>query len=362
MRPLLPNLAALEKYLREIDERRWYSNFGELGSRLETEFAAHFGLAKSNAALVANGTSGLSAGLLAINAKPQKRCLLPSWTFIASASATWAANLVPHFIDVSPDTWQLDPEAIRRRTDLADIGAVMVVSPFGSPVDSRAWDDFSEEMGIPVVIDAAASFDTAAAIASSCAGRAPMVISLHATKALGVGEGGLVLSTSSEIVQRARQTCNFGLWKGPESEMRGFNGKLSEYHAAVGLAALEEWPRRRAALESRTNRYLAELTRLPTVQVLPHYGEGWVSAYCTVLLPASARVVHERMLSIGIETRRWWYEGVGAQPAFNDAPHDDLPVTAELAERTLSLPFFHDITDEEIARVVEGLHTSLKTA
>jgi dTDP-4-amino-4,6-dideoxygalactose transaminase len=360
MRPLLPTLDATEKYFREIDERRWYSNFGELATRLEEALAIHFGLPRRNAALVANGTTALSAALLAVGAKPGTRCLLPSWTFVASVSAVQAANLVPHFIDVEPSTWQSDPEKIRERTDLAGVGAVMGVSPFGSPINTRAWDKFWTETGIPVVIDAAASFDTAASVPESSPGHAPVMISLHATKAFGIGEGGLVLSTSGEIVQRVRQICNFGLWKEPQSEMPGYNGKLSEYHAAVGLAMLDGWAQRRAALQSRTERYISELARLPDVRMLPLYGAGWVSVYCTVLLPTRARIIEERMKSLGVQTRRWWCDGVSAQPAYRGALHDELPVTAMLADRALSLPFYHDMSDKEIAGIADGLNSSLE--
>ena len=359
MRPLLPTLDATAKYFREIDERRWYSNFGALETRLEKTLAGHFGIPEQNAALVANGTTALSAALLAAGAKPGTRCLLPSWTFVASAAAVRAANLVPHFIDVAPDTWELDPNHLAKRAGLDGIGAVMVVSPFGSPVDTRAWDNFSSETGIPVIIDAAASFDTVASIAESFPGRSPVMISLHATKAFGIGEGGLVLSTAADIIQRVRRVCNFGIWQGPESEILGYNGKLSEYHAAVGLAALDEWPQRRAALQSRTQRYVVELDRLPGVTMLPRYGDGWVSTYCTVRLPANARDVAARMTSMRIETRRWWQKGVSAQAAYRDVPHDDLPVTKELAEHVLSLPFYHDMSDEQIVRVIDCLAEAL---
>jgi len=96
------------------------------------------------------------------------------------------------------------------------------------------------------------------------------MISLHATKAFGVGEGGLVLSTSEQVIHRLRQVCNFGIWGSEEGQILGYNGKLSEYHAAVGLAALDGWAMRRTELMSRTLRYSQELKRLPSVALLPH--------------------------------------------------------------------------------------------
>ena len=358
MRPLLPPAAEIAPYLEEIDARRWYSNFGPLVTRLEARLADHFGLHPASAVIAANGTTALSASLSAL-ARPGSKCLLPSWTFVASASAVCAANMTPHFVDIAPDTWQPDPEALRRRTDLADVGAVMVVSPFGSPVDTAAWDAFWAETGIPVIIDAAASFDTVATIAAAKPGRAPVMISLHATKAFGIGEGGLVLSTSETLIHRLRQVCNFGIWGSPEGQIIGYNGKVSEYHGAVGLAALDRWPERRAALLDRTVRYLRELERLPSVRLLPRFGAGWVSTYCTVHVPGSIHEIVDRMAYMGVETRRWWIDGVHAQAAYRRFPHDELPVTAEVTGHALSLPFFHDMTDAQIVRVVDCLEDAL---
>jgi len=359
MRPQLPAFEELAPYLREIDERRWYTNFGPLVMRLEERLARHFGLPKSESVIVANGTTALSAALLAVGAKPGSTCLLPSWTFVASASAVWAANLEPHFVDVLPDTWQPDPDALRWRPDLAGVGAVMVVSPFGSPVDTRAWDRFSADTGIPVIIDGAASFDTVASVPAARVGHSPVMISLHATKGFGIGEGGLVLSTSESTIHRVRQVCNFGIWGSPEGQVLGYNGKVSEYHGAVGLAALDAWPARRAHLESRTQRYVAELARLDGVKLLPGYGAGWVSAYCTVYVPGNIHAIADRLKYMGIETRRWWNDGVHAQAAYRRFPHDELPVTADITAHALSLPFYHDITDEQIARVVGCLESAL---
>ena len=119
------------------------------------------------------------------------------------------------------------------------------------------------------------------------------MISLHATKGFGIGEGGLVLSTSESVIHRVRQVCNFGIWGSPEGQILGYNGKVSEYHGAVGLATLDVWPARRLQLQSRTRRYIAELSRLPGVKLLPGYGEGWVSAYCTVYVPGNVHAISD---------------------------------------------------------------------
>ena len=359
MRPQLPPFDALAPYLREIDETRWYSNFGPLVTRFEERLAQHYSLPKTGAAVVANGTTALSAALLATGAKPGSKCLVPSWTFVASASAICGANMVPHFVDISPEKWQPDPVALRNRSDLGDVGAVMVVSPFGAPVDTAAWDEFTADTHIPVIIDGAAAFDTVASAPEARPGKSPIMISLHATKCLGIGEGGLILSTADSFIHRVRQVCNFGIWGSPEGQIVGYNGKVSEYHGAVGLAALDAWPMRRVALQSRTEFYVAELRRISDVKLLPGYGGGWVSTYCTAYVPGNIHAVADRMTYLGVETRRWWHDGVHALAAYRGFGHDELPVTADVASHVLSLPFFHDMTDEQVVRVVECLESAM---
>lgn len=359
MRPQLPRANELQQYLERIDEARYYSNHGPLLLELERRLADHFRVTPDQIAIVANGTVALSAALVAVGARTGTKCLLPSWTFVGSAAAVWAANLQPHFVDVDPDTWMLDPQALRRRDDLDEVGAVMVVSAFGSPVDTAAWDAFTRDTGIPVIIDGAASFDTVASVPHAAPGASPIMISLHATKVFGVGEGGLLLSTDENVVRRFNQICNFGVWDSPAGQILGYNGKLNEYNAAVGLAMLKQWDARRTRVAELTQRYKQRLASIAGVDTVPGYGDTWVSCYCNVRTSAPAAPAIERLRADGIETRRWWQSGVHVQRAYQHFSRDPLPVTEHLAEHVFGLPFFHDLHDAQIERVLERFESAL---
>ena len=362
MRPALPSAEELFPFLQRIDEARWYSNQGPLLRAFESDLAAHFGVTPDQIAIVANGTVALSAALLAVRAPAGFKCLVPSWTFVASASAIWAANLQPHFIDVSPDTWMPDPEAIKARADLHEVGAVLIVSPFGAPVDTKVWDRFTSETRIPVIIDGAAAFDAASSIPHARPSATPTMISLHATKVFGVGEGGLLVSTDEGVIRRFRQICNFGVYGSPEGQILGYNGKLSEYHAAVGLASLSRWSERRAKLERLTNMYIERLSSVPGVGLSPQYGAGWISCYCNVTVEAVAMTIIERLHAAGIETRRWWQSGVHRQRAYQRFTRDELPVTEYLGNHVFGLPFFVDMTPADVDRVAGALKHALPSA
>ena len=359
MRPQLPAASALLPYLERIDQARYYSNSGPLLREFEGRLASFYQVDERQLAVVANGTVALSAALIAAGAKQGTKCLLPAWTFVGSAAAVWAANLTPHFIDVSPQTWMLDPADVRRRTDLHEVGAVMVVSAFGAPVDTRAWDAFTADTGIPVIIDGAASFETVASVERARPGRSPIMISLHATKVLGVGEGAIVISKDETFVHRLRQICNFGIWGSPEGQILGYNGKLSEYHAAVGLAALDGWSERRTIIERLTQTYRTELSGFPGIGTVPTFGDGWISCYCNIIVEGNSSRIIDRLAYMGIETRRWWRDGVHEQSAYAHFPSDPLPVTENLAKRVFGLPFFHDIELAHIKRIFVCLRSAL---
>lgn len=358
LRPRLPGREALAPYLDRIDAGRVYSNFGPLVRELEARLAARHGVAAESVVTVANATLGLTAALAVQDPPPGSLCLMPAWTFIASPLAALSAGLRPCFVDVAPD-WALHPEAAEAAVRAAPgpVGAVMPVAPFGLPLDLRAWDAFRARTGIAVVVDAAAAFDAA------MPGTVPSVVSLHATKALGAGEGGYVMSRDAALVKRVQTYCSFGFYGSRAAQLPGFNAKMSEYAAATALAGLDAWEATRAALVSRAGAYARGFAGSNRVRLQPGFGERWVANTIVVELPAdSAAAVARDLAEAGIDTRAWWGEGAHAHPATGDLPCLPLPETERLARATLGLPFYADIPDAHVAEVAERVLRSLATA
>jgi dTDP-4-amino-4,6-dideoxygalactose transaminase len=360
MRPQLPATERLLPYLSRIDQSRIYSNFGPLTAEFEDRLAAHFALPGGAVTTVANATLGLTLALSAQGARPATLCLMPAWTFVASAQAAVAAGLVPFFVDVDPEAWTLDPATVAATIASApgDVGAVMPVMPFGRPIDFAAWDRFRSTSGIPVVIDAAAGFDAVKGTAT------PAVVSLHATKALGVGEGGLVLSRDAALVREIRTRSSFGFDGSREARMPAMNAKLSEYHAAVGLAALDEWPAARTAWYVLAGTYRKQLLDRRTPAHLPAgFGEEWVSSVCVLSLrDLDGGQAETRLQQAGIESRRWWGTGAHAHAATRHHPRTALPITQEAARSTIGVPFFRDMAGADVERVVEAIGTERERA
>ncbi len=356
LKPQLPLAASILPYLDEIDARRWYSNAGPLVTRLEEQLSRRLGFDGPSVVTAANATVAITVALLARRVPAGSLCIVPSWTFVATPHAVRAAGLTPCFHDVDRRTWALNPDAVMETLKSAHrpVAALVVVAPFGAPLDIEAWQHFEDRTGVCVVVDAAAGFDTARP------SRIPLVVSLHATKILGAGEGGFVCSTDTRFLERFRAGCNFGFQGERIAMLPALNAKMSEYPAAIGLASLAQWRETRQQHARITAWYREILPHLDRVSLQPGYGNGWVSATTNVILPAksSARIA-AHLRSVGIETKTWWGEGCHRQPAFIDCPRSGLPVTEELGARVLGLPHFPDMQKQDVERVAVTLADAL---
>jgi dTDP-4-amino-4,6-dideoxygalactose transaminase len=350
MRPKLQTDDRVPKYLRRIDESRFYSNFGPLACALEERLAAHYGVAAPCVTTVANATQGLTLALTAQAAKPGTLCAMPAWTFVASAHAAVNAGLIPYFVDVDAETWAVDPEGLAEHLAQAPapVGAVMPVAPFGQPINPAAWDAFRANTRLPVVIDAAAGFD------ALVPGAIPAVVSLHATKVLGTGEGGFLVCTDPALVRRVRLASNFGIDPNRQAIVPATNAKMSEYHAAVGHAALDEWGDTRREWMAVASAYRKSVGASNLVRFQEGFGEAWVSSTCVLqMADGAAYRVEKALAGAGIETRRWWSKGTHAHPTMAQFPRTPLPVTNILADTTLAIPFHRDLAIDQIGQISE---------
>jgi dTDP-4-amino-4,6-dideoxygalactose transaminase len=356
MRPKLPAAERLAPYLRAIDSSRIYSNFGPLALSFEERLAARFGLGGDMITTVTNATMGLTLALAAQGARRGTLCAIPAWTFIASPHAAMMAGLIPYFVDVDFDTWAVNPESIASviAGAPAAVGAVMPVVPFGRPIDVAAWDRFRSRTGLPVVIDAAAGFD------AITPGAAPAVVSLHATKVFGVGEGGFVMSTDSSMIHDIRIQSNFGFAGKREAAVPAANAKLSEYHAAVGLAAFDEWADVRGEWMAVAQAHRSALSGTNRLRFQEGFGETWVTSTCILQLAgAGVDRVESELAAAGIDTRRWWGQGAHTHPATRALPRTPVPTTEALAHSTIGVPMYFDMVMAEVDRVAECIRATL---
>lgn len=312
LQPKLPTTDALIPLLRRIEEARWASNWGQLVIQLEDALSE-----KYNGAHVVTTSSCTSA--LEIMLRHQKNIGFthvgfPALTFPATALAAHNVGLEVLMDDVDPDTW-----------------GGSYVSTFGLPTHGG-------------FIDAAAAWgeQTVPVGTTAC-------FSLHATKMVGAGEGGYIVTHDAVAAKIYRAMTNFGLHNGV-SLGHGTNAKMSEYSAAVALASIAGYDREAWC---RLHDWYAYYLPACVVQQKRPRGAYPIIA---VKLPVPAQPVLEAMRQDGIECRRWYCPPTAAHPLFHDVGwREKLPVTAALSETLLGLPFHLYLTEADVITVCEAL-------
>ena len=355
LRPRLPSAEQLLPYLRRIDATRVYTSWGPLALELEERLCRRFSLPVGGVVSASSGTSALTAAILTAAGRAAGRrglAIVPALTFVATAAAAESCGYTLRIADVDPETWQLDPERVAARTDLDEVAIVIPVAPFGRPVPQTAWLEFRERTGIPVVIDGAATFEAAAGQPERILGELPVAMSFHATKAFATGEGGCVASTETGVVEQIGQALNFGFSGSRDSATPSLNGKLSEYHAAVGLAELEEWDARQEATARVLDLYRESFNRLGLADRLvcgPEVASIYVLFQARTQLEAND--VAASLVEEGVSHRLWYGGGVQTHTRYAGCSSDPLPVTEELAPRLLGLPFAVDLDERAVERI-----------
>jgi dTDP-4-amino-4,6-dideoxygalactose transaminase len=288
---------------------------------------------------------------------------MPAFTFVATAIAAEQCGYRPYLADIDAETWMLDPERLIGLPILAQIGLIIPVAPFGRPVPHQAWQLFRDKTGIPVVIDGAASFDRITEAPQQYMGTVPVALSFHATKGFGLGEGGGVASTDTGLMLRIVQALNFGFHRVREAEAAGINGKLSEYHAAVGLAELDGWQEKRLALQAVIDCYrriMAGANLADRFIGAPEIGLSYALFRCRD--PMEAGRVQEWLGRRGVDTRLWYGTGLHRQTYFANLSHERLDVTDLCAPCLIGLPMAPDLGEPQIIRITAALAEGLATA
>lgn len=362
LQPSLPELSVVKPLLESIDKSCSYTNHGPIEHQLREALAEKFNRTSSDeVALFSSGTSAMQACIRTWQLPPGERCLVPSWTFVATAAAIATSGLEPCFIDVDAVTWTPTPETLEQSIDKFSAKAAVIVSPFGGSLDYKALCDLAERKNIKILIDAAASHHWVETI---CLQRMPLklpiMMSLHATKSISSIEGGTILYDDIDAVSQMIGISNFGIYNLKPVNHIGFNGKLSEFHSAYGLQSLKQWPQHKARMLHLVTEYLNMLrsANVPCT-FAPNLLENLASSTFNIQTTISAPAIVEMLKSKGIQAKRWWKDGVHAFEAYQAFPSDNLQVTKNLAKHVIGLPLFHCISEEQQETVVDCLKNEL---
>lgn len=362
--PDLPRLDRVRPYLEQMDANKWYSNWGPLLNEFESRLSMVSGIPRENLVILSNATVGLTLALKALFHGEQSKRLpqiaIPSWTFSATAGAVAHAGYGLVLEDIDPVSNELSIDLVKNRFEQIkeSIDAVIPVAVFGRPLDPEPWEKLKALTGLKIVYDLAASMDQLLSgkfrdsLTSS-----PAVFSLHATKVFGAGEGGVVVSADTALIENVKRFANFGFWGSRESKLAGGNFKFSEIHAAYALAELDGWKNKQSEWVRVRDQYLSYAPTLRSLGIVLEPGESqdWISSYMHVrsVDGAQSTILEKQLAGAGVETRRWWGGGIHSQEAYRvvGLPIDAFKNTEYISQRLLGIPCHTNLSFEDIDRI-----------
>jgi dTDP-4-amino-4,6-dideoxygalactose transaminase len=361
-----------ERLLLEVLRSRWVTQ----GPRVE-EFERRFAEAVGarHAVAVSNCTTGLFLAFHALGIGPGDEVVVPSLSFIATANCVVHAGATPVFVDVEPRTYNLDPEAVAEAVG-PRTRAILVVHQLGLPADLARIEAVARQHGLAVVEDSACAVGSRLAGMPIGSSDNPGCFSFHARKILVTGEGGMIVTPDAELAAKLRRLRHQGMSISDLDRHRagrpliedypevGYNFRLSDLQAAVGLAQLaklDAFLARRRLLASRYARALAGFPEL-AAPFAPPGAEPSFQSYIVRIRDASAerrnRVIEE-LQRRGVASRR------GLMASHREACHrgarcvGELPETERAAAQTLLLPIFHELSEADQDYVLACLREAL---
>lgn len=323
-----------------------------------------------HAVAVSNCTTALHLALVVTGVGAGDEVVVPSFSFIATANAPTYVGATPVFADVDATTGNLTAETVAAVVT-SRTRAVIAVDQGGVPLDLRAIREWCDPRGIVVIEDAACAAGSTAHGRPVGAGAEIAAWSFHPRKLLTTGEGGMLTTSRPEWAARARRLREHAMsvsaadrhasvLASPETfDEVGFNFRMTDLQAAVGLVQLGRLPAMVARRRELAATYAAAVADLPGLRMVadPTWGTTNFQSCWLEVLPEHPLDREELMMHLaetGISARR----GIMAahrQPAHRSRTHVPLPVTERLNDQTLILPLFHQMTVAEQERVVDAL-------
>ena len=347
-------LPPLEEYMAEIAplwESRWLTNNGPIHQKFEAGLREF--LHSSAVTLYTNGHLALEGVLEAMEL--QGEVITTPFTFASTAHAIARKGLRPVFCDIEDTFYTLDPQKIEARiTDKTC--AILPVHVYGNLCDHEAIQRIADKHGLKVIYDAAHAFGVPGAAELGDAS----MFSFHATKVFHSVEGGCVTCADPGLKQRMERLKNFGL-AGETIPDIGGNGKMSEFHAAMGLCNLRYVNQYIEARRAVAERYRENLSGMPGLKLCPEQpGVRSNHAYFPVVFtgPFTRDMAAEKLAAQGIFARKYFSPLLNNCAAYGFRG-DETPIAKAISERVLTLPLYPELPLEEVDRICGILRENL---
>jgi dTDP-4-amino-4,6-dideoxygalactose transaminase len=354
--PYLPPLQEFIPYLEQIWKNKILTNGGPFHQQLEQALCEYLGV--EHIALFTNGTISLVTALQALRVTGE--VITTPYSFVATSHSLLWNGIKPVFVDIDPNTLNLDPAKIEAAIT-PQTTAILPVHCYGHPCDVDAIQKIADNYNLKVIYDAAHAFGVEDVQGSILRHGDLSVLSFHATKVFNTFEGGGIVCPDVKTKLRIDQLKNFGYVDEVTVVAPGINGKMSEFNAALGLLQLKYIDPALARRKEIDTAYREQLKGLKGISCLKDAGEKVANyAYFPILVeadyPISRDDLYRKLKDNGIHPRRYFYPLISDFPMYrglHSAQRDNLPVASEVAQRVLCLPIYPALNPEDQRSIID---------
>lgn len=354
-KPSLPELEELTPYLEGIWQRGILTNNGPLHQQLELELERYLGV--KHVCLFNNGTNALLLALKALDLTGE--VITTPFTFAATAHAIDWNGLTPVFVDISPETLNLDPAAIESAIT-EKTTAILPVHCYGRPCDVSSIKEIADKYSLKVIYDAAHAFAVNDEHGSILNHGDLSILSFHATKVFNTIEGGAIICHTQAMKDKINALKNFGITDENTINAIGMNGKLNELQAAFGLLQLKHAKGnidKRIQIDRLYRERLEGITGIQTFNTHEASSQD-NGAYFPILVndayPMSRDELYEHLKLHNVFARKYFYPLLSNLPIYEHLDSSDkrkLPVSNSIAQNILCLPIYADLEQQQVERI-----------
>lgn len=356
--PYLPPLNEFIPYLHAIWDKKILTNGGQFHQQLEHALCNYLGV--KHLSLFTNGTIALVTALQSLRITGE--VITTPFSFVATAHSLLWNGIKPVFVDIDPDTLNLDPTKIIAAIT-PQTTAIMPVHVYGHPCDVDAIQKIADNYNLKVIYDAAHAFGVQCHCGSVLNHGDLSVLSFHATKVFNTFEGGAIISRDAKTKQQIDQLKNFGFVDETTVVAPGINGKMSEINAAFGMLQLEYIDEALAKRKHIDTTYRAALHDVSGIRCLQGSYEKVANySYFPVLIgadyPINRDALYQKLKDKNIFSRRYFHPLITDFPMYRGMPsaqRDNLPVATLVAQQILCLPIYPTLTDLDLLFVISSL-------
>ncbi len=357
--PLLPDLAELNVLLEDIWNRKWITNSGYYHKELEKALCEY--LKVPYISLFTNGTLPLITSLQALRITGE--VITTPYSFVATTHSLWWNGIKPVFVDIDPQTGNIDPDKIEAAITLKTT-AMMPVHVYGKPCDTKRIQEIADKYGLKVIYDAAHAFGVEVGGESILNAGDMSTLSFHATKVFNTIEGGALVMHDEQTKKRIDYLKNFGFAGETEVVAPGINSKMDEVRSAYGLLNLKQTDK---AIEARRHvavRYreaLREVDGITFMDDMPGVKHNY--SYFPIFVDAerygmTRDELYFKMREHNVLGRRYFYPLISTFSTYRgleSATPENLPNAHRMADSVICLPMHHALSDEDIEKVLEQI-------